>query len=75
MPKQAKTAQSIEHRGAIETASVVSDKPERAKSPDEDEQCLMRRKTLAKYGFNPKTDGRFAITNELVDQIREELGI
>lgn len=75
MPEQAKTAQLIEHRGAVETAPVAGDKHGEAKLTEDDEQRLLRRKTLAKYGFNPKSDGRFVVTNELVDQIREELGI
>lgn len=78
MPEQAKHAQNTNHRHASETTPAAGDYPcvEKPEAePTEDERRLMRRKRLGKYGFNPKSDGHFPVTKELVNQIREGLGI
>ncbi len=73
-------------KGTVKGQSIVFDEPlglpegqsveaEITRSTDEDEARLARREMLAKYGITPIPAGGTPVTNEMVNEIREELGI
>lgn len=82
MTKQVKITQSANHLQSDGTSagagncSEVAITEDRCTASGDERQRIERRKMLAKYGFYPvsREDG-IPVTNELINEIREELGI
>ena len=73
-------------RGKVKGQTIVFDEPlhlleglsvevEITPCTEDDNAKLARRESLAKYGIRPTASRGKVVTNEMVNQIRDELGI
>ena len=76
----------MKKKGKVKGQTIVFDEPlefleglsvevEITPSTEEDKARLARRELLAKYGIRPIPARGCVVTNEMVNQIRDELGI
>ena len=67
--------QTIEFQEPLEFLEGLSVEVDITLCTDEDKERFAKRELLAKYGIRPIPAGGNLVTNEIVNEIREELGI